>query len=155
MAERRCWLVKTEPGTYSIDDLARDGRTSWEGVRNYTARNFMRDGMKLGDPVLIYHSVADPPGVVGVATVARESYADPTAHDPSSAYYDDKADSAVPRWVMVDLAFQAKFPRMVTLEELKADPALSGMEVTRKGSRLSVTAVSPEHYDRVLALARR
>ncbi len=154
MAEARRWLVKTEPETYSIDDLAAQGRTSWEGVRNYLARNFMRDGMKLGDLVLVYHSSAEPPGVVGLARVARESYPDPTAFDPKSKYYDEKSDPAAPRWMMVDLEFVEKFPAMLTLDELREDPALAGLEVTRKGSRLSVTSVTPEHFDRILARVR-
>ncbi len=154
MSEARCWLVKTEPESYSIDDLARQGSTAWEGVRNYQARNSMRDDMKLGDPVLVYHSNATPPGVVGLAKVAREAYPDSTAFDPRSKYFDEKSDPANPRWVLVDLAFVEKFPRVVALDELKSDPSLLGMEVTRKGSRLSVTPVSAAHFARVLALAR-
>ena len=150
----RCWLLKTEPETYSIRDLARDGATTWEGVRNYQARNSMRDDMKLGDPVLIYHSNASPPGVVGVARVSAEARPDPHAWDPTSKYYDPKASPDVPRWVLVEVAFVEELPRVVTLEELKADPALDGMEVTRKGSRLSVQPVSQAHFERVLALAR-
>lgn len=114
----------------------------------------MRDDMKLGDPVLVYHSNATPPGVVGLAKVAREAYPDPTAFDPRSKYFDEKSDPANPRWVLVDLAFVEKFPRVVALDELKSDPSLLGMEVTRKGSRLSVTPVSAAHFARVLALAR-
>lgn len=154
MSEPRRWLVKTEPESFSIDDLAAAGRTSWEGVRNYLARNFMRDGMKLGDLVLVYHSNATPPGLAGLAEVAREAYPDPTAFDPKSKYFDGKSDPNAPRWVMVDLAFVEKFPRLIPLDELKALPELEGMEITRKGSRLSVSAVSPEHFERVLALAR-
>lgn len=154
MSEARAFLVKTEPETYSIDDLARDGRTSWEGVRNYQARNLMRDEMKLGDPVLIYHSNAEPPGIVGLARVSREAFPDPTAFDPASKYFDEGGDPASPRWLMVELAFVEKFPRLLPLEALKADPALAGLEVTRKGTRLSVCKVSPEHLARILALAR-
>ena len=150
----RCWLLKTEPESYSIDDLARDGTTTWEGVRNYQARNTMRDDMKLGDPVLIYHSNTKPPGVVGVARISAEAQPDPHAWDPSSKYHDPKASPDNPRWVMVEVAFVQKLPSVVPLEVLKADPDLEGMEVTRKGSRLSVQPVSQAHFDRVLALAR-
>ncbi|MFO0725412.1 MAG: EVE domain-containing protein [Myxococcota bacterium] len=146
------WLAKSEPDVYSIDDLARDGKTSWEGVRNYQARNHLRS-MRVGDAVLFYHSNAEPSGVAGVATVAREAYPDPAAWDPKSEYYDPGASPEDPRWSMVDLAFAEKL-RVVPLAELKADPALAGLEVIRKGSRLSVTAVRPEHFQHVLALGR-
>lgn len=148
------WLVKSEPDVYSIDDLARDGSTSWEGVRNYQARNTMRDGMKRGDRVLYYHSNAVPSGIVGVAEVVREAYPDPFAWDPKSKYFDAGATPENARWVMVDVGFVEKFPEMVPLATLKADPALDGMEVTRKGSRLSVHEVAAEHFERVLALGR-
>lgn len=151
MAERKYWLMKSEPGTYSIDDLERDGETCWDGVRNYQARNFMRDEMRAGDGVLFYHSNASPPGVVGVAEVVRESYPDPTARDPESHYYDEKATAADPRWFMVDIRFKGKLRRMVPLDELQADAALEDMTVTTR-SRLSVQPVSREHFERVLRL---
>lgn len=144
--------MKSEPGTYSIDDLERDGETCWDGVRNYQARNFMRDDMRVGDGVLFYHSNASPPGVVGVAEVSRESYPDHTARDPGSHYYDEKATDDDPRWYMVDIRFKRKLWRMVPLNELKADPALEGMTVTTR-SRLSVQPVSREHFEHVLDLA--
>src|SRR5690606_17593040 len=106
---KRYWLMKSEPGSYSIDDLQRDTRTSWEGVRNYQARNFMRDDMRPGDGVLFYHSGANPPGVAGLAKIARAAYPDPTALDPDSHYYDPKATKEDPRWVMVDIEFVEKF----------------------------------------------
>lgn len=149
----RHYLVKSEPQTYSIDDLERDGRTSWEGVRNYQARNAMRE-MKVGDLVLFYHSNAEPSGVAGVARVVREAYPDALAFDPTSDYFDADSKPEDPRWFMVDVAFVERFPSIVSLAELKSDPALRGMEVTRKGSRLSVTTVSPEHFEHVLAKAR-
>jgi predicted RNA-binding protein with PUA-like domain len=148
------WLMKSEPDAYSIDDLKRDGRTHWEGVRNYQARNWMRDEMKVGDRVLYYHSNADPSGVVGTAVIARAAYPDPYALDPASDYYDPTAKRDEPRWVMVDVAFGEKFASPVTLAALKADPVLDGMEVTRRGSRLSVHPVTAAHYDRVVALGR-
>lgn len=147
----RTWLVKTEPSTYSIDDLARDGTTGWEGVRNYQARNSMRE-MAPGDQVIVYHSNAEPPAAVGLATVARTAYPDPTQFDPASDYYDEKSPADAPRWDRVDLAFAAKWPRAVPLDEIKADPALAGLELTRKGSRLSVFPVSAEHFARLCVL---
>lgn len=153
MSEARFWLLKSEPEVYSIDDLARDGQTSWEGVRNYQARNWMRDGMKLGDLVLFYHSNASPTGVAGVGRICREAYPDPTQFDSTSNYYDPGSKAEDPRWLRVDIAFVEKLPRVVPLDELKANPALVGLEVTRKGSRLSVTPVSPEHFALIRAMA--
>lgn len=150
----RFWLVKSEPDVYSIDDLARDGATTWEGVRNYQARNLMRD-MALGDRVLFYHSNAEPPGVVGICEVTRLAYPDPTQFDPESHYHDAKSRPDAPRWDRVDVGFVERFPRVVTLAELKADDALEGMIVREKGTRLSVTPVTREHFERVRAMARR
>lgn len=152
MADRKYWLMKSEPGTYSIEDLERDGETSWEGVRNYQARNFMRDDMREGDRVLFYHSNASPPGVAGVAEVSREGYPDPTARDPDSDYYDEKATDEDPRWHMVDIRFVRRLPRLVPLAELKDDSALNGMTVTGR-SRLSVQPVEEEHFEHVLRMA--
>lgn len=154
MSEARFWLLKTEPDVYSIDDLARDRQTAWEGVRNYQARNSMRDGMRLGDLALVYHSNASPPGVAGVARICREAYPDPTQFDSTSKYFDPGSKAADPRWLRVDIAFVEKLPRVVGLDELKAAPELAGLEVARKGSRLSVTPVSPEHFQRIVAMAR-
>lgn len=148
----RCWLMKSEPGAYSIDDLERDGTTCWDGVRNYQARNLMRE-MKEGDAVLFYHSNANPPGVVGIARVCREAYPDPTSWDPNGRYFDPKSSPETPRWWMVDIAFVEKLPRVVPLSEMKADPALDEMLVTGK-SRLSVQPVEQHHFDRVVGLAR-
>jgi len=144
---KRFWLMKSEPGVYSIADLERDGTTSWEGIRNYQARNFMRDEMKKGDLVLFYHSNAEPPGVAGAARVARAAYPDTHATDPGSRYYDERATPADPVWVMVDLEFVERFADVVALDELKAAPELAGMLVTRKGQRLSVQPVAAEHFD--------
>jgi predicted RNA-binding protein with PUA-like domain len=150
----RHWLIKSEADVYSIDDLNRDGRTAWDGVRNYQARNWMRDDMKPGDLVLFYHSNGDPPGVAGLAKVASAPYDDPTQFDPASPYHDPKSTPQAPRWQLVDFAFVERFPAEVPLPLLKADPSLDGMELLRKGSRLSVQPVTEAHFQRVLALAR-
>ncbi len=146
------WLMKSEPSAYSIDDLARDGVTGWEGVRNYQARNLMRDGMKLGDRALVYHSNAKPPAVAGVMRVVREAYPDDTALDPVSPYHDPRSRDGCTVWVRVDMAFEARLPAFVSLDQLKADPALEGMLVTRRGMRLSVQPVEPAHFAHVLQL---
>lgn len=141
----RHWLMKSEPGSYSIDDLARDGRTSWEGVRNYQARNFMRDDMRPGDGVLFYHSNANPPGVAGLARVARAGYPDPTARDPDSRYFDPAASDEDPRWFMVDLEFVTRFETLVPLSALRDAPGLEEMLVNKK-SRLSVQPVTASEF---------
>jgi predicted RNA-binding protein with PUA-like domain len=149
----RCWLMKTEPSVYSIDDLARDGRTPWEGVRNYQARNFMRDRMRPDDRVLIYHSNSAPPGVVGRARVCSAAYPDPTALDPAIHYYDSRGNAATPVWFLVDVCFEEKFSRLISLAEMRADPALEGMALLKKGQRLSVMPVAPGHFAHILALS--
>jgi predicted RNA-binding protein with PUA-like domain len=148
------WLMKSEPNVYGLSDLMRDQTTPWEGVRNYQARNSLRDDAKVGDMVLFYHSNAEPSGVAGLARVARAAYPDPTQFDPKSDYADPTSPPDAPRWVTVDLAFVEAWRVPVTLAQLKADPALEGMEVTRRGSRLSVHPVSQAHFDRVVALGR-
>lgn len=149
----RHWLMKSEPGAYSIHDLARDKTTPWEGVRNYQARNLMRDELKRGDRVLFYHSSASPPGVAGLAEVVRESYPDSFAQEPQSPYFDPRATVEKPIWMMVDVGFVAAFDTVIPLATLKADPALADMMVTRKGTRLSVQPVTPEHFAHILSLA--
>jgi len=144
---KRYWLVKSERDVYSLDDLDRDGSTPWEGVRNYKARNNLR-AMKVGDEVLFYHSNANPSGVVGVARVSREAYPDPSQFDRRSSYYDEKSDPADPRWSLVDVAFVARFAMVVSLDDIKADSALAGMELVRYG-RLSVQSVTKAEFDRV------
>ncbi len=148
------WLLKSEPQTFSFDDLlAAPGRTTaWDGVRNYQARNFLRDGMKPGDPVLFYHSSTRPPGVVGTAEVASASYPDPTQFDPESAYFDPKATREEPRWFSVDIKAVARLPRPVTLQELKNDSRLTDVKVQR-GNRLSVMPVTAGEFEVVLELA--
>ncbi len=154
MAEsKRYWLMKSEPSVYSIGDLQRDGSTSWEGVRNYQARNFMRDDMRLGDGVLFYHSNAKPMGIYGVAEVVREAYPDDTAFDPTSRYHDPKSDPAQPTWLMVDVGYVRTFTAPITLAALKEIPGLEAMMVIRKGSRLSVQPVTPQEWDVVMRIA--
>ena len=148
------WLMKSEPGTYSIDDLRAHGVTSWEGVRNYQARNYLRDTIKVGDQVLFYHSSAKPTGVAGLGRVVREAYPDHYAFNPESPYYDAASQEDAPRWWMVDVAFVEKWAEVVSLAELKTDPSLDGMLVRQKGMRLSVQPVSPEHANHVIELGR-
>lgn len=147
------WLLKTEPGSYSIADLERDGRSHWDGVRNYQARNLMRDEMKPGDGVLFYHSNANPPGVAGLAEIARAGYPDPAALDPDSHYYDPKASVEDPRWFMVDVQYRETFPELVSLDTLKHAAGLENMVVNQR-SRLSVQPVRPEEWKIVVKLGR-
>ena len=147
------WLMKSEPDVFSIDDLERVGREGWDGVRNYQARNFMRDTMRIGDRVLFYHSNARPPGVAGIAEVAAEAYPDPTQFDPESGYFDPKATERTPRWFQVDLRFVEKLPRLVSLAEIKAEPALSDMKLVQRGNRLSIMPVEEAEYERIIAMA--
>jgi predicted RNA-binding protein with PUA-like domain len=148
----RHWLMKSEPNDYSIDDLERDGTTHWDGVRNYQARNLMRDQMSVGDAVLFYHSQLRPPGVVGLAEVVRDAYPDHTAWDPDSKYFDPKSNPEEPRWFMVDIAFVRKFDRMVTIDEMRERPELEDM-VLLKRSRLSVQPVTPQEFEVIVAMA--
>ncbi len=146
------WLMKTEPSVYGIDDLAAqpDQTDHWDGIRNYQARNYMRQ-MKKGDRVIIYHSNVKEPGIVGIAEVVREAYPDFTAWDPESKYYDPKSTPENPRWDMVDVRLVERFPRTITLEELKADPELADMKVVQKGNRLSITPVTEAQWRRILS----
>ena len=148
----RYWLMKTEPDAFSIDDLARVRREPWSGVRNYQARNYMRDGMRKGDGVLFYHSSCAVPGVAGIAKVASEAYPDPTQFDRKSDYHDPKSSPEEPRWLLVDVAFGRKLKRTITLAELKADPKLEGFALLQRGNRLSILPVSKAEWDRILAL---
>lgn len=148
----RHWLVKSEPDAYAVDDLERDGSTHWDGIRNYQARNLMRDEMRVGDRVLFYHSNTTPPGVAGVARVVREGYPDFTAWDPRDKHFDPKTDPENPTWMMVDIAFEARLPRFVPLPELRENPRLEGMPLLRRGQRLSVQPVEEEHFDEVLRM---
>lgn len=148
------WLAKSEPDVYGIDDLSRDGSTTWEGVRNFTARNFLR-AMQVGDLVLFYHSNAVPSGVAGVCRILATASPNPTQFDPASAYYDDTAPADGSRWSWVTVAFVERFASVVSLADIKANPMLEGIEVARKGSRLSVCAVSDAHFDHIVARGRR
>lgn len=148
------WLMKSEPETYGIDDLARDRRTSWEGVRNYQARNFMRE-MKIGDQVLFYHSSAEPPGVAGLARVSRDAHPDVAALDRRSPYFDAKATPENPIWWMVEIEFVERFPNVIPLSDLKANPALDGMLVLQRGQRLSVQPVDASHFRAVCSMAKK
>jgi predicted RNA-binding protein with PUA-like domain len=152
----RYWLIKSEPGAFSIDDLKRSpkGATCWDGVRNYQARNFMRDDMKRGDLAFFYHSNCAEPGITGIVTVAKEAYPDTTAFDPRDKHYDPKSDPDRPRWYMVDVRFKRKLERTITLQELKphAEEALKGLLLLRRGNRLSVMPVQEQHWDFILDL---
>ena len=147
--EPRYWLVKSEPDSFSFDDLlASPGRTtSWEGVRNFQARNFMRDEMKLGDLVFFYHSSTDPAAIVGIAEVARESYSDPTAFDAKSPYFDPKSKRDAPTWMTVDLRAREPLPKPLTLAELRGVKGLEKMALLQKGSRLSVQPVTKQEWE--------
>ena len=150
------WLMKSEPGEFSIDDLkaAPGGETFWDGVRNYQARNFMRDDMKVGDGVLYYHSNCPETGVVGIATVCREAYPDHTALDPEDKHFDPKSDPDNPRWCMVDIRFERKFRRVILLRELRqyVEGPLGDMLLLRRGNRLSITPVTAEEWEFILSL---
>lgn len=150
----RYWLMKSEPSAFSIQDLrkSRNRTTSWDGVRNFQARNFMR-AMKKGDQVLFYHSNADPPAVMGIAEVVKEAYQDDTAFDRKDQHYDPKSRPDKPLWDMVDIKLVRIFPRPVGLDRLRQEPGLKRMELLRKGSRLSVQPVRPEEWRTVLKLA--
>lgn len=146
------WLMKSEPDAYSIDDLKRDKREPWDGVRNYQARNMMRDDMRVGDEVFFYHSNCKEPGIVGLAKVASKPYPDPTQFDPESKYYDPKSSEDNPRWCLVDVRYVRKLKRTITLAELKELSGLDGFALTRKGNRLSIMPVDPGHWERILGI---
>lgn len=147
----RHWLMKSEPDVYPFSQLVEDGSTHWDGVRNYQARNTMRDDMKVGDFVLFYHSNTKPPHVAGLARVCREGYPDHTSWDTSSKYFDEKSSPDNPRWMMVDIEPIQAF-EMISLPDLKANPSLEGMPLLARGQRLSVQPVSDEHFQIVCAM---
>lgn len=149
----RYWLAKTEPDVYSIDDLARDGKTLWTGVRNYQARNFLRE-MKRKDVVLIYHSNAEPPGLAGIAEVSKEDLADPTQFEKGGEYHDPKASKESPRWFCPEVSFVKKLPKLVPLDQLREHKALEGLLLLQKGSRLSVIPVSERHFHAMIQLGK-
>lgn len=152
---KKYWLFKSEPEIFSIDDLARSSHqtTSWEGVRNYRARNILRDEVKSGDEVLFHHSSTDLIGIAGTCVVVREGYSDPSAMNPKSEYYDAKHTQEVPRWFAVDVKLVEKFSKIVPLTELKETPGLENMMVTQRGARLSIQPVTPQEWSIVLSLA--
>lgn len=152
---KRYWLMKVEPSAYTIADLERDERTGWEGVRNYQARNFLRDEIQVGDGVLFYASNADPSGVTGLAEVVRGGYPDPLQFRMGHAYYDPKATRDRPIWYSVDIAFRERFPSVVSLAALKDNRKLLGMLVTKRGVRLSVQPVTAAHFAEVCRMGRR
>jgi predicted RNA-binding protein with PUA-like domain len=154
---KKYWLMKSEPSVFSIDDLAKEPKKTayWDGVRNYQARNFMRDEMKKGDLVLFYHSNTEPPCVVGVCEVVKEGYPDFTAFDPESKYYDPKSSDEKPRWFMVDVKLKKKFKKPVTLAEIKKNKKLQNMRLVQKGNRLSVMPVEKKEFDEIVKMSEK
>lgn len=148
------WLVKSEPDVYSIDDLQKDKKTHWDGVRNYQARNFMRDEMKKGDKVIFYHSNTKPPGAVGICEVVREAYPDFSAFDPDDKHYDPKSDKDNPTWIMVDVKFVKKFNNPVPISDIKENPKLQEMKLVQRGNRLSVMPVAKAEFDEIVKMGK-
>ena len=146
------WLMKSEPDCFSIDDLRQEinQTTPWDGVRNYQARNLMRDEMSIGDLIFFYHSSCSPPGIVGIAEVASEAYPDHTAFDPEADHYDPKSSPDNPRWIMVDVKYKQKFAEIIPLQTLKLCPELEGMQLLKKGNRLSVMPVDKHHWQFIM-----
>lgn len=151
---RKHWLIKSEPSVYSIADLERDGTTEWSGVRNYKARNYMRDEMRVGDGLLFYHSSADPLCIAGIAEVASAAHPDSTQFRKGDPYYDPDSDPGDPRWWCVDVRHVETFSTPVTRDDLKAAPELDGMAVLKRGMRLSVQRVTPEEFEIVRRMSR-
>lgn len=148
------WLMKSEPGAYSLDDLKRDGRTGWDGIRNYQARNLMRDQMQKEDLVLFYHSNAKPPGIVGLAKVSATGLVDPSQFNAESKYYDSKASLENPRWIMVELEYVETFAQFVSLPDLRLSSDLEGLMALQKGARLSVQPVSVSHFKHICRMGQ-
>lgn len=148
------WIFKTEPGTFSIDDFKKAPKSvePWDGIRNYQVRNFIRDDMKKGDMVLIYHSSCKPPGVAGVAKIVKEAYPDHTAFDKKSKYYDPKSDHKNPRWLMVDLKFIKKFKNFIPLNDLKEHEKLEELVLLKRGNRLSIMPIEEDEFNYIRAL---
>ena len=146
------WLMKSEPSVFSIDDLKYRNTEPWDGVRNYQARNMLRDAMKKGDLAFFYHSGCDEPGIAGILEITRSGYPDPTAFDPESPHFDPKSDPDNPRWYLVDVKYRRKLKRIITLEELRDHPPLRNMQLLQKGNRLSVTPDSSKEWDYILRI---
>jgi predicted RNA-binding protein with PUA-like domain len=144
------WLMKSEPNDYSIDDLEKDGNEPWDGIRNYQVRNMIRDDMKIGDRAFFYHSSCKVPSVVGIMQIVSKAYPDSTQFDPNAKHYDEKSVVEAPRWLLVDVAFERKLKRPITLKELKEHPGLSDFRLNQRGNRLSVFPVSKIHWNLIL-----
>ena len=151
---KRYWLMKSEPEAYSIDDLARDKTTYWDGVRNYQARNFMRDQIKKGDAVFFYHSNAEPSGITGIAEIVKEGYPDPSAFDPKDRHFDEESDPKDPTWYVVEIRFVEKFPELIALETLRKIKGLEKMPLLQRGQRLSVQPVSEQEWKTIVETAK-
>ena len=146
------WLMKSEPDAYSIDDLERDKTEPWDGIRNYQARNLIRDDMSIGDEVIFYHSSCKEPGAVGLAKIVSDAYPDPTQFDSRSKYYDPKSPEENPRWLLRDVMFVRKLTRNITLKEIKTHPGLADFRLVQRGNRLSIFPVDKKHWDLLLSL---
>ena len=146
------WLMKSEPDDYSIDDLARDKKEPWDGIRNYQVRNMIRDEMNVGDQAFFYHSSCKVPSVVGIMTIVSEAYPDPTQFDPGDKHFDEKSKPEDPRWLLVDVEFERKLNRPITLKELKEHPGLADFRLNQRGNRLSIFPVGRQHWDLILGL---
>jgi predicted RNA-binding protein with PUA-like domain len=155
MKNSQFWLMKSEPDEFSIDDLKRNKTTLWTGVRNYQARNFMKDQMKLGDSILFYHSNAEPPGVAGLAKVSKLNLVDPTQFDKKSDYFDPKVKPDQPRWFCVEVEFEKKFSELLSLAELRNHKPLEDMLLFKKGQRLSIQPVTQSHFDYICKLVKK
>ncbi len=148
------WLLKSEPNEFSIDDLARAKVEPWDGVRNYQARNFMRDQMSVGDRAFFYHSSCPVPAIVGTMEIACQSYPDPTAFDREDSHYDPKSDADNPTWMLVDVKFVSKLKQPLTLEQLKREPKLADMRLLKRGNRLSVMPVDEKHWKHIVEMIK-
>ena len=146
------WLMKSEPGDYSIDDLERDRTEPWDGIRNYQVRNMIRDDMKVGDRAFFYHSSCTEPGVVGIMKIVSEAHSDPTQFDPKSGHFDSKSKQDDPRWLLVDMAFERKLDRVISLKEIKVNSKLDDFVLTRRGNRLSIFPVSETHWNTIIGM---
>lgn len=146
------WLMKSEPDAYSIDDLERDRMEPWDGIRNYQVRNMIRDDMKVGDKAFFYHSSCKMPAITGIMTISSEAYPDPTQFDPTAKYYDPKSPKEDPRWLLVDVAFERKLERPISLKKMKQHPGLGDFRLNQRGNRLSIFPVSEKHWNLILGL---
>lgn len=153
--KKKYWLMKSEPDAFSIDDLKKEKKSLWDGVRNYQARNFMMNEMQVGDLVLFYHSNAKPPGVIGLAEISAEAVPDITAQDPKSKYYDAKASEEKPIWHCVEVRFKKKFKKLISLDDLKAEKSLKEMLVVQKGQRLSIQPVKEKEFLKICQMAEK